>query len=130
VKVEVSLGEVVDKASILEIKSQRIHDPAKLVNVRAELEALHADWAVAGYPPMSSLDDWAALMEVNERLWVVEDDLRDLERAQDFGDRFVALARSVYRINDERAAVKRRINVKLGSRLIEEKSYADYRPAS
>jgi hypothetical protein len=130
VKVEVSLGEVVDKASILEIKSRRIHDPAKLVNVRAELESLHADWAEAGYPPMASLDDWAALMEVNERLWVVEDDLRDLERAQDFGDRFVALARSVYRINDERAAVKRRINVKLGSRLLEEKSYADYRPAS
>jgi hypothetical protein len=113
--------------TILRIKSQRMSDPAKLQNVRLELAALEDTWRAA---PCSNADVGAeieALQQVNERLWLIEDDIRDKERAQDFGADFVRLARAVYFENDERAAIKRRINLKLGSSIVEEKSYAEYK---
>ena len=125
-KVELPLGDVVDKITILLIKEEQIKDDAKLENIRSELATLRDSWSEAGHPALESLADWTALREVNQALWNVEDDLRDLERDGDFGPRFVELARSVYKINDRRAALKRSINVALGSRLVEEKSYAAY----
>ena len=126
VTIEVAAGELVDKITILEIKSERIADPAKLANVRTELAVLAAARAAA-LPPSPGLDRLTAeLRAVNEALWQIEDDIRDCEAAGDFGPRFVALARSVYRTNDRRAALKREINALTGSRLIEEKSYRDY----
>ena len=125
-KVELPLGDVVDKITILLIKVDKIGDPEKLGNIRTELETLRRAWSDAGHPQLEALDDWAGLREVNHKLWDVEDDLRDCERSQDFGPRFVELARSVYHLNDRRAKLKRAINVALGSRLVEEKSYAAY----
>jgi hypothetical protein len=121
----VSWGELIDKISILEIKSRRLSEAAALANVRRELAALEAVAAeVAGDPRVAA---WrAALGDVNEALWDIEDAIREQERAGDFGPRFVELARSVYRRNDARAALKREINLGLGSELIEEKSYSDY----
>ncbi len=126
ITVEIAPGELIDKITILEIKLARITDVAKLRNVRAELETLaHArDAAIAPTPEIAA--DTAALKRANETLWEVEDRIRDCERAKDFGARFVELARSVYVTNDERARIKRRINERLGSRLVEEKSYASY----
>ena len=126
ITVEIAPGELIDKITILEIKLARIKDAAKLGNVRAELETLvrARDAAIAPTPEIAA--DTAALKRANETLWEVEDHIRDCERAKDFGPRFVELARSVYRTNDERARIKRRINERLGSRLVEEKSYASY----
>ena len=123
-RVEISAGELIDKITILEIKSQRIRDAAKLGNVRAELATLVAanDCCLRPSAELTALSD--ELRSVNEALWTVEDDLRLCEQNHDFGSRFVELARSVYRHNDRRAALKRQINELLGSRLIEEKSYA------
>jgi len=125
-KVDLPLGDVVDKITILRIKMERIRDPGKRENVSRELTALVTAWTEAGHPALESLQDYADLADVNERLWVVEDELRDLERSGDFGSEFVRLARSVYHLNDRRAARKRAINTALGSALVEEKSYADY----
>lgn len=125
--VPVSFGELLDKIAILEIKSERISDPAKLVNIRRELDALNATWQQA---PASRVDIAAArgaLRAVNERLWVIEDDIRLKEKAQAFDAEFVRLARAVYFENDERARIKREINLALGSAYVEEKSYQDYR---
>lgn len=126
VQVPVSYGELIDKLTILEIKSARMSDPAKLANVRHELELLDATWRQAPAAAIDIADLWAQLRTVNERLWVVEDELRMLEKAQRFDAEFVRLARSVYFENDERARVKREINQRLGSTLVEEKSYQDY----
>lgn len=124
--VPVSYGELLDKIAILEIKSERMTDPAKLANVRRELDALVATWAAhpASGGEIGALR--AALKAVNERLWVIEDDIRLYEKAQDFGAEFVRLARSVYVENDERARIKKQINLALGSTYVEEKSYQDY----
>jgi hypothetical protein len=108
------------------IKVIKIGDPEKLGNIRTELKTLRQAWSDAGHPELEALKDWAGLREVNQTLWDVEDDLRDCERSDDFGPRFVELARRVYHLNDRRAALKRSINVALGSRLVEEKSYAAY----
>ena len=126
ISVEIAPGELIDKITILQIKSERIEDAQKLDNVRVELETLEAcrDAAVPASAEMERLT--TALREINEALWVIEDDIRDCERAGDFGDTFVQLARSVYVTNDKRAALKRNINVLLGSRLVEEKSYQPY----
>lgn len=130
IRVPISPGELLDKITILRIKAQRMRDPAKLANVRLELDALEATWAGSSFAAIDIASDLGALMAVNERLWVIEDDIRDKERAQDFGAEFIRLARAVYFENDERAAIKRRINVKLGSSIVEEKSYAEYKAAN
>ncbi len=127
IKVPVSPGELLDKITILRIKSARIRDASKLANVRTELEALEQIWSVSPYAAVDVASDVGALLAVNERLWTIEDDIRDKERAKTFDADFVRLARAVYIENDERAAIKRRLNVKLGSSLIEEKSYAEYK---
>lgn len=119
-------GELVDKLTILRLKAERINDPAKLDHVRHEQAALQAT-ADAHLPPSDRLRAlWDDLYAINARLWVIEDEIRDCERAGDFGPRFIDLARSVYRVNDARAAVKKAINLHLGSAIVEEKSYADY----
>lgn len=123
IRVPVSLGELADKVSILEIKAARIADPARRANVARELEALRLAWAEAALPPLASLDGWAELVEVNTALWEIEDEIRAHEARQDFGPRFIELARAVYVTNDRRAAIKRTINLALGSALVEEKSY-------
>ncbi len=127
VSIEVAPGELIDKITILQIKDQRIDDPSKLANVRAELATLVAarDQAIDSSAALDELT--AALKQVNEALWEIEDEIRVCERGQDFGPRFIELARAVYHRNDRRAAIKRQINELLGSRLIEEKSYASYR---
>jgi hypothetical protein len=126
VMVPVSWGELIDKITILEIKSRRLDDEAKLANVRKELTLLKAvrDREFSGHAGLAELA--RRLVEVNERLWDIEDDIRSCEARRDFGGRFVELARAVYITNDERAAMKRRINELLGSALTEEKSYAAY----
>lgn len=126
VMTEVSWGELIDKYTILAIKQERLTDAAKLKNVQTELESLRRarSEAYAIAPDLDSLE--AKLKAVNATLWVIEDDIRDCERAMDFGEAFIALARSVYRQNDLRAALKRQINERLGSKLVEEKSYQPY----
>ena len=124
--VPTSPGELIDKLTILRLKAERIADPGKLANVRHEQAVLLAT-ADTHLPPSDRLSElWDALYEINARLWVIEDDIRDCERDGNFGPAFIALARSVYRVNDERAAVKKAINLHLGSLIVEEKSYADY----
>ena len=127
IKVPISPGELLDKITILRIKSARMSDPAKLSNVRLELRALEETWSASLYAESNVDADIGALLAVNERLWVIEDDIRDKERAQAFDAEFIRLARAVYFENDERAAIKRRINTVLGSSIIEEKSYSNYR---
>lgn len=124
--VEVSLGELLDKITILQIKKERIADPDKNRNVSTELETLEQtvhDSAVLSGAIRSEME---VLRSINEELWEIEDDIRDCERQSDFGQRFVSLARAVYFTNDRRAASKRKINDLSGSRLVEEKSYAAY----
>lgn len=123
---QVSPGELIDKLTILEIKLARINDPEKRANVLVEL-ALVRDACARALPPLRELTELQTkLARVNEALWDIEDDLRERERALDFGERFVALARSVYMSNDRRAAIKREINRLLDSAIIEEKLYASY----
>jgi len=126
IKVPISPGELLDKITILRIKSQRMSDPQKVQNVRLELAALQETWSSSAYARIDIAADIEALQTVNERLWVIEDDIRDKERAQAFDAEFIRLARAVYVENDERATIKRRINVTLGSSIIEEKSYKPY----
>jgi hypothetical protein len=124
VTVPISVGELLDKITILEIKAERIADPAKLANIRLELEALaglRRGLALEGAEIAGLI---AELGQVNRRLWEVEDLLRDCERAQAFGAEFVRLARAVYKENDLRARLKRRLNEETGSDLVEEKSYS------
>ncbi len=126
VMVAVSWGELEDKISILEIKLARIQDPAKVANVARELEALLPARGEAHRIDPAIVECEAELKAINETLWSIEDEIRDCERRGDFGPRFIELARSVYRENDRRALVKRRINARLGSGLVEEKSYRPY----
>lgn len=126
IKVPVSFGEVLDKITILEIKSERIADPEKVKNVRLELDELSATWNEAVQDQAAIADLRKQLKAVNEELWEIEDDIRDQEAAQDFGPKFIELARAVYVTNDKRAAIKKEVNLALGSRFVEEKSYQDY----
>ena len=128
--VPVSFGELLDKIAILQIKSERMTDAAKLTNVRNELSALEKTWMAHPAAGHDIARLRADLKAVNERLWVIEDDIRLKEKARAFDDGFVQLARSVYIENDERARIKREINVALGSAYVEEKSYEDYRSDS
>ncbi len=126
--VPVSPGELIDKITILEIKSARMTDAAKLHNVRTELTLLNETWGASEYSSKADIGpEWSGLRDVNGQLWDIEDEIRDKERAGQFDARFIELARAVYVTNDERAALKRRINDKLGSALVEEKSYKAYR---
>jgi predicted fused transcriptional regulator/phosphomethylpyrimidine kinase len=121
-QIEVSIGEVVDKWTILSIKALNIKDKDKLVNVFKEKNYLNTviDPEIL-HDPMTD-----ELLKVNQFLWKVEDLLRDFERASSFGDEFIDLARSVYRLNDQRAHIKKDINIKYGSDFVEEKSYQPY----
>jgi len=126
--VPLSWGELLDKISILQIKSERVRSAEARKNIRAELDQLTTIAAerLRGDDKLRAACD--RLKAINERLWDIEDRIRDKERAQSFDADFVALARSVYHSNDERAAIKREINVHTGSALIEEKQYSAYRP--
>lgn len=124
--VPVSPGELIDKITILQIKSDRISDSEKLANVRTELDLLETTWRNSAHAASDIDAEQAALRSINEKLWDIEDRIRDKERQRSFDQEFIDLARAVYVTNDERSAVKRRINVKLGSRIVEEKSYAEY----
>lgn len=124
--VPISPGELLDKITILQIKTERMDDPEKVANVKIELEALTAVWndSVEQDARVTELHD--ELKRINETLWDIEDDIRDEERNKRFGDRFIELARSVYVTNDQRADAKKKLNTHLGSTLVEEKSYQDY----
>jgi hypothetical protein len=124
--VPLSWGELLDKISILDIKSERVHAADALKNIRAELKQLNAVAADLLKGDERLRVAIGRLREVNEKLWEIEDRIREKERDQAFDAEFIELARSVYRNNDERAAIKREINVYTGSLLIEEKQYADY----
>jgi hypothetical protein len=124
--VPVSPGELLDKITILEIKSERMDDPQKVANVRHELELLSSAWSnsVAEDEVITRLHE--RLKIINEELWEIEDDIRDEERQNRFGKRFIELARAVYVTNDKRAQAKKDVNLHLGSEIVEEKSYKDY----
>lgn len=121
-KIEVSIGEVVDKYTILTIKKLFIHDSEKLVNVEKEWKIIKS--ALLRKHPETLTDAFTQeLYDINKKLWKVEDDIRDCEHKSDFGEKFVQLAREVYQLNDVRAIIKKQINMKYGSELVEEKSY-------
>lgn len=122
----VSAGELIDKLTILEIKSKRINDANKLANINKELDLLRKTWDQHGSARQDIEAHKNDLKQINEILWQIEDEIRLLERDKNFGDRFIELARAVYQTNDRRAALKKAINEMLGSELTEEKSYADY----
>jgi hypothetical protein len=126
IKVPISPGELIDKITILEIKAANISDPAKLANVKVELQLLQETWSTSHYASSNIDAEWKQLRDVNKQLWDIEDDIRDKERQRQFDQQFIELARAVYIRNDERAAVKKTINTKLGSKIVEEKSYAKY----
>ena len=124
--VEVAPGEMIDKITILKIKSERIRDKQQLLNVENELSIL-SEKLEKEIPSSSELDALITeLKAVNEALWGIEDDIRDCEKNRDFTANFTDLARSVYITNDKRANLKRQINILLGSEIIEEKSYKPY----
>ncbi|MBV8341222.1 MAG: hypothetical protein JO173_02465 [Gammaproteobacteria bacterium] len=125
--VPVPPGELLDKITILRIKVVRLQDAAKLANVKLELSLLEQIWRECGATDHDLALDERALQNVNERLWDIEDRIRDKEAHQTFDRDFIELARAVYVCNDERAAIKKHINLELGSRLVEEKSYRQYR---
>lgn len=127
ISVPVSYGELIDKITILEIKAERIGNPDKLRNVRTELDLLNATWSAAEVSRIDIAASRGKLRAVNELLWDIEDRIRVKEKAKAFDEEFIELARAVYFRNDERAAFKREINDALGSTLVEEKSYEDYR---
>ena len=127
VLIPVSPGELLDKITILRIKSVRMADPAKAANVRVELALLEKIWAQSEFAGAAIAADERALHSVNERLWDIEDRIRDKEALRTFDREFIDLARAVYIANDERAEIKRHVNLQLGSQIIEEKSYKPYR---
>ena len=127
--VPVSFGELLDKVTILQIKSERMTDTVKVANVLKELQALEHYWSEHSASKIDVTELMRQLKAVNERLWVIEDDIRIFEKDQKFDQAFIELARSVYFENDERARIKKEINLALGSAYVEEKSYQDYRQA-
>ena len=126
-KIEVSNGEILDKITILVIKSKMIDDPTKLKNINNELDELKPFLDVVGYESNNTINSLVKELEsVNEKLWNVEDKLRDKERSKQFDDEFIKLARDVYFTNDERARIKKNLNEVTNSKLVEEKSYQKY----
>lgn len=126
IKIELSVGELLDKISILQIKAERIVDPSKLENINKELDVLMSLWKDSAYSNNNLESETNELKAINEELWAIEDKIRDKERNRIFDKGFIELARAVYITNDKRADIKRIINSKTGSALIEEKSYSDY----
>ena len=126
IKIELSVGELLDKISILQIKAERIVDPSKLENINKELDVLISLWKDSTYSNNNLESETNELKAINEELWAIEDKIRDKERNRVFDKGFIELARAVYITNDKRADIKRIINSKTGSELIEEKSYSDY----
>ena len=126
VSIPSSIGELIDKITILEIKARKISDPAKLDNVRRELDLLGRCLEGLDLPRRELAGLRAELLAVNQELWRIEDEIRLCERAKDFGEGFIALARAVYTTNDRRFAIKSRINALAGSAIVEEKSYQPY----
>jgi hypothetical protein len=126
IQVPISPGELLDKITILRIKAARMTDPDKVANVKHELGLLEATWKDCGAAGVNLGTAEADLTRVNEKLWVIEDEIRDEERAKRFTGKFIELARAVYFTNDERAAIKKRVNTLLGSSIVEEKSYQQY----
>lgn len=124
-KIKVSIGEVIDKLTILDIKRKKIKDESKLINVKKEYDYLR-EAVEKKYRITTDNDFYRVLFTINSELWEIEDSIRDLERSQTFNDSFIQLARSVYFKNDERARIKKEINIKYNSDLIEEKSYSNY----
>jgi hypothetical protein len=122
-KIEVSIGEIVDKLSILQIKTEEIKDESKLINVKKEYDYLYD---IVFNDMKIEEPDFLELVSVNKKLWIIEDDIRDKERNKEFDNVFIELARAVYVTNDERAEVKKKINLKYGSEFVEEKSYNPY----
>jgi len=127
VSTPISVGELLDKVTILEIKQEKISDPEKLKNVQHELSLLETICEQEALLSPDVLKKKQALKTVNLRLWAIEDDIRIKEKKSEFDDEFIQLARSVYFENDDRADIKKQINLMTGSALIEEKSYQDYR---
>lgn len=128
IKIELSVGELLDKITILQIKSERIEGAGKLENINKELHVLQSLWEASPYSQNDLDENISELKSINEVLWDIEDRIRDKEGEQAFDQEFIELARSVYFTNDKRADVKKVINSKTGSELIEEKSYSDYSP--
>ena len=126
IQVPISPGELLDKITILRIKAARMSDPTKVANVKHELGMLEKTWTDSGAAAVNLGTAEAELTQVNEKLWVIEDEIRDEERAKRFTEKFIELARAVYFTNDERAAIKKRVNTLLGSSIVEEKSYKQY----
>ena len=122
-KIEVANGEIVDRVSILEIKLNKIKDQSKIINIQKEYDLLKE---VMKNIISTSDELYQALYSINEKLWEIEDEIRLCEKNKDFGDKFIRLARAVYKTNDERSKVKRQINLKTGSELIDEKQYTNY----
>jgi len=122
-KIEVSIGEIVDKLSILQIKTEEIKDEEKLANVKNEYDYLYD---IVFNEMKIEQSDFFDMVSINKKLWKIEDDIRDKERDKKFDDEFINLARSVYFTNDKRAEVKKNINMKYGSLFVEEKSYQSY----
>lgn len=125
--IPLSVGEIMDKITILEIKAERIVNAEKVANVTAELDTLSPLVTHDALNTASIKALVAELKDINEALWDIEDDIRERENSKDFGEAFIALARAVYVTNDKRAEIKKQINLATGSTLIEEKSYEDYR---
>jgi hypothetical protein len=124
--VPISVGELIDKITILRIKQQKADDAQKLANIENELKQLENVWRQSDYSAIDISELTQQLTEVNETLWNIEDDIRAKEAANEFDEQFIRLARSVYQQNDLRAALKKEINSKTGSDLIEEKLYQKY----
>jgi hypothetical protein len=122
-KIEISIGEIIDKLTILEIKKSNISDLEKLANINKEFKYLHD---IVFKKLKINQDDYNKLLEVNKELWEIEDNIRNKERIKEFDNNFIVLARKVYYTNDKRANLKKEINLKYNSNLIEEKSYAKY----
>lgn len=126
IKIDISVGELLDKITILQIKEERIKDAAKLENVKRELGVLQLHWDSSPYSKVDLQNSIVDLKKINESLWEIEDAIRLKEGELEFDKEFIELARSVYFTNDKRAEIKREINNKTGSELVEEKSYSDY----
>lgn len=126
IKAEISVGEFLDKLTILQIKLERITDTEKQQNINSEFDTLQRIWSESEYAKAEIGRELQLLRSINEKLWTIEDQIRAKECAGEFDDDFIALARSVYITNDERARIKKDINLKLNSGMVEEKSYKEY----